>query len=386
MNTSTTSPSSRESTGPRRFSRREALRAAGATSLAVGLGAAGAAAASAAATTAGPTRARAQGDGSRSAGRIDTHQHVLTRDMHDWAVAAGLLPPEGGPTWADWTLEGALQTMNDNDIAAGVMSAPVPTIAFRDQALAEEGVRICNESMAEVVATHPDRFGFFANLAAQHTDLALEQAAYALDELGADGIILMTNADGRYLGDELYEPLFDELNRRGAVVFVHPDALPDGGSELPGIPDFLADFLFDTTRAALNLIVSGTLDRYPNVSIILSHAGGFLPYLLGRAESASRQGELLEPGVVAAAVRRFHYDTAMPASPYAMPSLLAAAGPERVLFGTDWPARPAEEVGVITRDHAADPALAGTARQAVDRGNALRLFPRLARRLGGAAR
>ncbi|WP_158674614.1 amidohydrolase family protein [Streptomyces hoynatensis] len=359
----------------RALSRRDALRAAGAASLAAGLGAAGATAA------AGPALAAAEGGDRPPAWRIDTHQHVLTRAMHDWAVEAGLLPPEGGPTWADWTLDGALGTMEDNGIAAGVVSAPIPSMAFRDRTTAERGVRLCNEAMAELAADHPTRFGFFANLAVLHTDLALEQAAYALDELGADGVILMTSADGRYLGDPAFEPLFAELNRRRAVVFVHPDSLPEGGSGIPGVPDFIADFLFDTTRAALSLIASGTLDRHPDLRIILSHAGGFLPYLAGRAESAARQGEGLAPGAVAAAVRRFHYDTAMPASPYAMPSLLAAAGPSRVLFGTDWPARPAEEVGVITRDHEADPALSGAARQAVDRGNALRLLPRLASRL-----
>ncbi len=365
-------------------SRRAALRTAGGASLAAGL-AAGVAGMVEAGTAEGAAAEGAAETGDRSAaGRIDTHQHILTREMRDWAVAEGLLPPEGGPTWADWTLDGALGTMDANGIAAGVVSAPVPSMAFHDPATAEEGVRVCNESMSELVAAHPTRFGFFANVATQHTDLALDQIAYALDDLGADGVILMTSADGRYLGDPAFDPLFAELNRRRAVVFTHPETPPEGGSGLPGVPDFIADFMFDTTRMALNLIASGTLDRYPDVSIILSHAGGFLPYVLGRAESAARQGEGVgAPGAAAAAARRFYYDTAMPASPYAMPSLLVAADPSRILFGTDWPARPADEVGVITHDHDTDPALDRATRRAIDRTNALRLLPRLATRLAG---
>jgi predicted TIM-barrel fold metal-dependent hydrolase len=317
----------------------------------------------------------------RSARRIDVHQHALPENMRRWAVARGLLPPTGGPTWADWTPEGALRTMDDHGIAAGVASAPVPSEAFRDRALAEEGVRVCNESLARVVADAPTRFGFFANVATFHIDLAVRQAAHALDELGADGVILMTTTGDRYLGDPWFDPLFAELDTRGAVVFVHPGPLPEGTTELPGVPDFIADFPLDTTRAALHMIASGTLDRFPRLSVVLSHAGGFLPYVAGRAESAGRQGEGPDPAAVRRALRRFHYDTALPMSPHATPTLLAAAGPGRILFGSDWPARPATEVDDIVRALEADPALDDRARRAVDRDNALRLLPRLAARL-----
>ncbi|MFD4523160.1 amidohydrolase family protein [Streptomyces sp. NPDC058470] len=272
--------------------------------------------------------------------------------------------------------------MEANRMAVGIASAPVPSAAFQDRAVAEEGVRVCNESLAELVADHPTRFGFFANLAPAHVDLAIEQAAYALDELGADGVILMTSAGGRYLEDPAFDPLFAELNRRHAVIFTHPDRLPEGGSALPGVADWVADYMFDTTRAALNLITSGTLERYPNLSIILSHAGGFLPYLGGRAELAGRLGEGPAPAAFRKALRRFYYDTAMPTSPYATPSLLSAADPTHVLYGTDWPQMPADQVGIITTELDRDPSLDGRTRQNINRNNALRLLPRLAERLG----
>ncbi|MGP3967176.1 amidohydrolase family protein [Streptomyces sp. 6N223] len=317
-------------------------------------------------------------------GRIDVHHHAVPDAMRRWAVEQGLLPEEpeaGGPSWAEWTLDSTLEVMEDNAIAAGIASAPVPSAAFRDRRQAEEGVRICNESLAGLVADHPDRFGFFANVATHHVRLAIRQAAYALDELGAEGVILMTTTGDRYLGHPDFDPLFAALNERGAVVFVHPGPLPEGAVELPGISEAIGDFPLDTTRAALNLVASGTLDRFPEVSVILSHAGGFLPWAAGRAASAGRQGEGPDPAALRRALRRFHYDTALPMSPYATPTLLAAADPGRVMYGSDWPARPAGEVGTITEDLDADPALDPATLRRVNRDNALRLFPRLAARL-----
>jgi predicted TIM-barrel fold metal-dependent hydrolase len=341
----------------------------------------------AAATAAGlglaPASAASAGPGARPAGgRIDTHHHAVPDAVREWAIARGLLPPVGGPSWAYWTEQDALRVMADNQIAAAVVSAPVPSIAFADRSLAEEGVRVCNESFAALVAAYPGRFGFFANVAPLHIELALQQVAHAFDDLGADGVILMASAGGKYVGDAAFEPLFAALNRRRAVVLIHPDGLPDTELELPGVSNSLADFLLDTTRAALNLIVSGTLERYPDVTVILSHAGGFLPYLAGRAESQGRQHEFVHPDVFRRALRRFYYDTALPASPYATPTLLKAAGPSHILYGTDFAARPATEVGVITRDLDNDSALDARTRHAVNRGNAVRLFPRLAARLG----
>ncbi|MFC4907059.1 amidohydrolase family protein [Actinomadura gamaensis] len=314
-----------------------------------------------------------------SRGRVDTHHHALPPRMRQWAIDQGILPPTGGPSWARWTLEGTLATMDANDIAIGVASAPVPAEVFADREVAGSGVRECNESLAELVRDHPTRFGFFANVAMLHPDLALEQIAYALDELGADGVLLNTSAAGRYLGDRAFDPLLAELDRRGAVVFTHPSS-PKGIVEVPGVGDWLGDFLLDTTRTALSLIATGALDRYRRLSVILSHAGGFLPYMAGRAERWGREDDGPAPAKVRRALRRFYYDTALPMSPYATPTLLGAVGAERVLFGTDWPANSAREVALNTADLDRDPGLDGRAHQAIARDNALRLLPRLAKK------
>jgi predicted TIM-barrel fold metal-dependent hydrolase len=270
--------------------------------------------------------------------------------------------------------------MEGNGIAAGVASAPIPAEVFQDRAVAASGVRVCNEAMAELVRDNPTRFGFFANVAMLHPDLALPQIAYALDELGADGVLLNTSADGHYLGDPMFEPLWAELDRRRAVVFTHPFA-PKGIVEVPGVEDYVADFLLDTTRTALSLIAAGTLDRYRRVSVILSHAGGFLPTVVSRAEGWGREDGGPDPAKIRRAVRRVYYDTALPMSPHVTPSLLGVAGAGRVLFGSDWPANTATEVALATQAFDRDPGLDARAHQAIARDNALRLLPRLARRL-----
>ncbi|TDD75761.1 amidohydrolase [Actinomadura rubrisoli] len=329
-------------------------------------------------STTGVAPARAAG-GPRT-GRIDTHHHALPPAMRRWAVEHGLLPPEGGPRWGNWDLGRTLDTMDANGIAAGVASSPAPSEAFRDRNLALSGTRLFNESLAELVKDHPTRFGFFAYLPLLHVDVAIQEAAYALDELGADGVLMMANAEGRYLGDPAFEPLFAELDRRSAVVFTHPAGLADA-RPVPGVDEWIADYMLDTTRTALSLITAGTLDRHRRISVILSHAGGFLPYAGGRVEHAGRQGEGPSPEAFRRAVRRFYYDTAMPASPYATPSLLAAAGSGRLLFGTDWPQVAAPEVRRTTALLDCDPSLDARAHAAVNRGNALRLLPTLAKRL-----
>lgn len=337
--------------------------------------------AAAAATVAVPRSAAAAPAAPKtSRGRIDTHHHAVPPAMRRWAVEQGLIPETGGPSWAQWTLSSTLRTMDANGIAAGVASAPVPAEVFLDRAAAASGVQVCNESLAELARDHPTRFGFFANVAMLHPDLAVAQAAHALDDLGADGVLLNTSADGRYLGDPMFEPLFAELDRRRSVVFVHPVA-PKGIVEAPQVGDWLADYLLDTTRTALSLIAAGTLDRHRRVSVVLSHGGGFLPYMAGRAERSHREDDGPYPGNMRSALRRFHYDTALPTSPYASPTLLSAVGADRVLFGTDWPANTAPEVALNTRDLDRDPAIDHRAHRAITRTNALRILPRLAARL-----
>ena len=220
-----------------------------------------------------------------------------------------------------------------------------------------------NEYAAEVVRSAPDRFGFFATLCLPDLDGSVVELEHALDRLGADGVVLLANSRGVYLGDRVLDPLFDELDRRHARVFVHPSHL-HGVEPLRGMPPFVADFLLDTTRAAIRLAGSGTLERCPNVEIILSHAGGFVPYAAHRF--AAFASPRRDPADGIEQLRKFYFDTALSGSPTAFPSLLAFAAPGHVLFGCDWPYAPDASVAYFTRmyeSHIAD----GEARASIDR-------------------
>ena len=215
------------------------------------------------------------------------------------------------------------------------------------------------------------RFGFFATLTLPDVDGAIAEAAHAFDVLGADGVVLLASVRGTYLGDASIEPLMAELDRRAAVVFVHPSEL--NAPPVPGIPPFAADFLLDTTRAAIHMARAGWLERYPNLRIILSHGGGFVPYAAERiARACADQGDQTQ-GL--ARLKRYYFDTALTSSPYALPSLLAFAEPSHITFGSDWPYAPAERSQHFARLLDAYP-LSDAQRAAIHRDNAAALFGR----------
>jgi len=306
-------------------------------------------------------------------GRIDIHHHALSADVIELMRERGLPMPS-----QQWRLNDTLELMDANEIETSVISNVIPCDVLGDATQAHRLARQVNEAAADVVNTHPNRFGFFAVLPLPHMDLALAEAAYALDELRADGVVLLPHGGDHYLGAPLFDPLFAELNRRRAVVLVHPLDLPQGSA--PGVPSVYADYLLDTTRAAINLITSGTLARCPHVQIILSHAGGFLPYAATRIEVAAGALADVDQATVWDGIRRFYYDLAL-SVPSALPSLLAAADPGRILYGTDWSGVPAS---VVERaGHALDETavLDDLTRQAINRDNALGLLPGLASRL-----
>lgn len=307
----------------------------------------------------------------QSGNRIDTHLHVVPPDYAQWLRSQGI--DAGGREIPDWTREGAFSMMERLGIAAGVLSVSTPGVHLGDSAKARAMARSVNEFAATQVAAAPKRFGFFATLTLPDIDGALAELAHAFDVLHADGVVLLANVNGVYLGDPSIEPLFEELDRRHAVVFVHPSQLP--APPVPGIPPFAADFLLDTTRAAINIARSGWLERFPNVRIILSHAGGFVPFAAERiARTCSAHNDYAH-GIER--LRRFYYDTALSSSHYALPALLAFAQPDHVFFGSDYPYAPVER-GAHFADLLDRYALGPTERAAIDRNNALKLFPRLA--------
>jgi predicted TIM-barrel fold metal-dependent hydrolase len=306
--------------------------------------------------------------------RIDVHHHMVPPAYAGWLRGRGLAA--GGLPIPDWSAEASLALMDERGIETAILSVSTPGVHLGDDGEARARAREVNEFAAKVVHDHPARFGFFATLTLPDVGGALAELAYAFDALGADGVVLLANSRGVYLGDARLDPLFDELNRRRAVVFVHPSIIP-GLEPVPGVPAFVADFLLDTTRAAILLARSGTLDRCPDLTVILSHAGGFVPYAAHRiAIAASAAGNPLE-GMTR--LERFHFDTALSSSPTALPSLLAFAEPGHVHFGSDFPYAPAGAVAAFAGLYERHP-LADAQRASIDRGAAERLFPRLGTR------
>lgn len=301
--------------------------------------------------------------------RIDTHQHVVPPRYEEWLKEKGIRP--GGVDVPDWSESAALEFMDGHGIQTGILSLSTPGVHFGDDREARRWAREINVLCADLQDRRPDRFGTFATLPMPDVDGAIEEAAYALDVLKADGIVLIANYEGHYLGDEKFVPLLEFLHEREAVVFVHPGELP--AEPVPGIPTFTADFLLDTTRTAISLILSGAMQKYANIRFILAHAGGFVPYIAYRILlTMAKEG--LAPNLDV--LKQFYYDIALSATPAALPSLLEVADPDHITYGSDFPFAPPIAVDFINGQYdkyPLDPAL----RAAIDRGNSEALFPRL---------
>jgi len=216
-----------------------------------------------------------------------------------------------------------------------IASISAPGVHLGDDAAARALAHRCNDFLAEMVRSRPDRFGGFAILPLPDVDGALEELARALDQLGLDGVVLLTNALGHYLGDRLYRPLFDELQRRAALVFIHPTLSPDPGAHGLGIPDSLLDFPVDTSRTVAQMHYSGTFARTPDVKYVLSHAGGTVPYLAKRFAIIDEMGVVPDEenrGTAADTFRRLYFDTALSWSDPTLHTLREFVGLDHVLL------------------------------------------------------
>jgi len=310
-----------------------------------------------------------------AAHRIDVHQHVVP------PFYAAELPNHGGDpsgtTVPLWSPEGAIAFMDSQEIATGILSLTAPSVVRWHKSQRRAMARRVNEFTAGLAAKRPDRFGHFATLPLPDVEGALLELDHALGTLGADGVILLANYAGRYLGEPAFEPLWAELDRRRAIVFVHPGQPPL--PTLAGVAGPMVDYPFDTTRAAVQLVLNGVVARYPGARIILAHAGGFLPYAAYRfAELAAVfRADTAAPDEILAKLKSFYFDTALSSSASALPSLLAFAGAERVLFGSDFPYAPANVGAAFVSKLDAYGGLSADARRAINHGNANNLLPRL---------
>ena len=304
-------------------------------------------------------------------GWVDVHHHLSPPVYADALVEKDRFPkPMEG-----WSVEKTLADMDQAGVATAFNSIVVPGVWFGNAEEARRLARGCNEYAAKLVSDYPGRFGSFATVTVPDIDGSLKEAEYALDTLKADGIMLFTSYGDKWLGDPMFAPIFEELNRRGAVVFVHPANNACCVNLLPDISTAEIEYGTDTTRAIVRMVYSGSALRYPKIRMIFSHGGGTMPYLIGRfVDRVSRGSAARDQHNFQAEVGKFYYDIAQTFNPVPMTALKHVVPMSQILFGTDYPYRSSLETtqGLIA-GHAFDAAEL----EMVKRTNAEKILPRL---------
>ena len=297
--------------------------------------------------------------------RIDVHHHVVPPQYADDSLPIKV--PD---------VEGQLQSMDDWRIGAAITSV-TPRVVLKNLNRLREVARRCNEFQARRLENCPSRFGAFALLPLPDVDGALEEISYALDVLRLDGVGMFSSVTDRYLGDPLFDPVFAELDQRKCAVFIHPTHCEAPEHTQLHAPPFVVEYVFDTTRAVVNLIHSGTVNRCPDIRFIIAHGGGTVPFLAQRI--AMMEGHRGAKGVtgVMRSLKSFYYEVASTTSAYALRSLQELVNSSQILWGSDMPfvygTRLQEEVDHWERYDGFDV----VARADIERQNALRIFPRL---------
>jgi predicted TIM-barrel fold metal-dependent hydrolase len=269
---------------------------------------------------------------------VDFHHHFAPPAYTQALIDKNVLPaPLKG-----WSIQKTLDDMEQAGIATAMHSTVVPGVWFGDPNEARRLARDSNEYAAKIVSDYPKRFGSFATLTIPDIDGSLKEIEYALDTLKADGFQLLTSYGDKWLGDPFFEPIFEELNRRKALVFVHPYVNACCQNLLPGVSSASIEYGTDTTRAIARMVTSGASKQYPDVRMIFSHAGGTMPFLIGRfvERAPATPGARANPPVdFQAEVEKFYYDTAQSFSPAPMSALRRVVPISQILFGTDFPYR-----------------------------------------------
>ncbi|MBV8454308.1 MAG: amidohydrolase [Deltaproteobacteria bacterium] len=317
---------------------------------------------------------------SKTVGRIDVHAHYLPPGYRETAMAALKGVPDGMPRMPDWDPETTIAMMDRQGIATAMLSVSSPGVHFGNDDAARGLARSVNEFAARNVQDHHGRFGLFASLPLPNIDAALEEISYAFDVLKVDGFIMLTNLGGIYLGNAKFDPIFDELNRRSAVVFIHPTSPPCWEHIALGFPRPMIEFPLDSTRAVTNLAMSGTLERCPNIQLIVPHAGGTLPFLARRIAAVTSltnpEGQRGPSSGFIAALQQLFYDTAGSSGDNAISSLLTLVDSSRILYGSDYPFTPETVVEAMIKELNSSHLLNADDRRAIEHGNAMTLFAR----------
>ena len=322
------------------------------------------------------TPARAQTGSTAGPGMIDVHHHYIPpfylKENEDRIKASF-----GGSitsAWTTWAPERALEAMDKAGIATSLLSLTTPSVWFGDAQAARELAHRVNEYAAGLAHDHPGRFGLFATVPLPDQEGSLREIEYAFDVLKADGVILLSSYDDKYLGHAAYAPVFEELNRRKALVLVHPTVAACCRRLLPDVPPVVSEIPQDTSRAISNLLYTGALVRYRSIRFIFTHAGGAMPMAYGRMlEFPPKNLQATAPEGIEHELARLHFDIADTAYRPAVAAITSLVPTSQILFGSDNPYAPAENTVRRMRQLG----LSDAELRAIGRDNALNLLPRL---------
>lgn len=317
---------------------------------------------------------------SGEARRIDVHQHFVSPDYYALLTRKNATSPVPGfGIWRDYSPERNLAEMEKAGVVTAMLSQTAPGVWFGDVNEARRLAREMNEyAAAKMVGAHKGRFGLFAILPLPDVEGSLKEIEYAFDTLKVDGVGLLTSYDDKWLGDPAFAPVFNELNRRKAVVYTHPQEAACCRYTIQGVTPQTMEYPTDTTRTIMSLIVSNTATRCPDIKFIFSHAGGTLVSIAGRflnnAVSAEALAKPPEANSRLYHVRRFFYDTAGSANPVQMQSLKLLVPASQIVYGTDFPfANPAATVAGLQTSGFSPEELRG-----IYRDNAAKFLPKYA--------
>jgi len=325
--------------------------------------------------------------------KIDVHHHIFpgeyVKALKEEGVETTL-----GVVFPEWTVDTSFKKMKENETKIAMLSISSPGVYFKGynfpEGFSEKLARLTNEIIAENKFKYPESFGGFATIPMLNQQAAIEELKYALDTLKLDGVCLLTNYNGKYLGNSDFEQFFTELNKRNAVVYIHPN---DPGDEYDfelGIPNALIEVTFDTTRAVTNMMYNGILDKYPDIRYILSHGGGTIPYIAWRlaAIEYGQNGKRTpfirtlydylvngEPTKGLKHLKNMYYDTANVSGEYAVKALQLFAGPDHIVYGSDLCI--SKLAAIITKNLAKDGGFSDEEYDKMSYGNCLNLFPGL---------
>jgi predicted TIM-barrel fold metal-dependent hydrolase len=324
-------------------------------------------------------------------GWIDLHHHLIPDFYVQELATKGITDLSGVPI-PIYNPEECLKDMEKVGIEKAILSIPASGLHINNTDFFRHLARKTNTYLAEILREFPNRFGALASMPLPNIDAAFEELEYAMDELHLDGVVLLSNSDGLYLGDPELEEFFAELNRRRLVVFLHPDDPPFAEMKKPDVPVVHIEWPFDTTRAVANMVYNGVLDRFPHIRFILPHGGGAVPYLAWRISILEyRQRDKVKklrslydlilrkqgPAAGLRLLKNMYYDTTAVTTPSSLMTLKELLEPSHIVLGTDLGAAPRLMASLVLSDLKSFDGFNEKDLKIIARKGALELFPGL---------